>query len=94
MTLETSHSGVRGSDLTPKMALLKARSRVNAMTDSDMQEMLILPLCNQMQIKPLEDYVTQHLEGSMSTDMRDEAVQKRCVPTLWQTRAKPMAVGT
>ena len=29
----------------------------------------------------------------MSTDMRDEAVQKRCVPSPRQVRARPMAVG-
>ena len=30
----------------------------------------------------------------MSTDIRDEAVQKRCVHTLQRTGAKLMAVGT
>ena len=30
----------------------------------------------------------------MSTNMRDQTVQKRCVPTPRQTKARPMAVGT
>ena len=50
--MKTSLQEVRGSDLTLKMALLKARSRVNAITDSDMQETLNPPLCNQTQIRP------------------------------------------
>ena len=72
---------VRGSDLTPKMTLLKARSRIGAMADSDMREMLSSPPCNQTQIRPPEGHETQHLEGPMFMDTRDEVVQKWCVPT-------------
>ena len=76
------------------MALLKARTRAGAMTDSDMQETLSLPQCNQTQIRPLEGHETQCLKGPMSTDMRDEVVQKRYVPTPQRTGARAMAVGT
>ena len=75
------------------MALLKARSRAGTMANSDMQEMLSLPLCNQTQIRPPESRETQHLEGPMSMDMRDEAVQKRCVPTPQRMGARSMVVG-
>ena len=63
------------------MALLKARSGVGTMADSNMRETLSPPTCNQTQIRPSEGHETQRLEGPISTDMRDEAVQKRCIPT-------------
>ena len=63
------------------MALLKARSGVGAMVESDMRETLSPPTCNQTQIRPSEGHETQCLEGPISTDMRDEVVQKRYVPT-------------
>ena len=93
-TLGTSRHEVRRSNLTPKMALLKARFGAGAMTDFDMQETTSPSLCNQTQIRPLEGHETQCLEGPMSMDIKDEAVQKRCVPTPQQMGAKPMAVGT
>ena len=54
------------------------------MTDFDMQETLSPPLCNHTQIKAPEGHDAQPLEGPMSKDIRDEAVQKRCVPTPWR----------
>ena len=47
-----------------------------------------------MQIQLPEDRETQRVEGPMSTNMRDEVVQKRSVPTPWWTEARLMAVGT
>ena len=73
---------VRGLDLTSKIALLKARSEAGTMTDSGMQEALSPPPCNKTQIRLPEGQKTQCLECPMSTSMRDEAVQKRCVGFL------------
>ena len=83
-----------GSDPALKRVLLKARSRVGAMTNSDRQEALSPPPHHLTQIRTLEVHGTQHLGNPMSMNMRDESVRKRCVPTLRQTGARPMAVGT
>ena len=64
------------------------------MANFDMQEALSLPPYHPMQIKPLEGHETQCLGILMSTDMRAESVQKRCVPTPRRTKARPMTVGT
>ena len=47
-----------------------------------------------MQIGSLEGHGTQRLRNPMFTNMRDEAVQKRCVPIPRQTRTRLMVVGT
>ena len=47
-----------------------------------------------MQIRPQEGHGTQCLEGPMSTDIRDEADRKRCVPTPQWKKARLIAVGT
>ena len=90
--LETSQYEVRGSNLAPKTTLLKVRSRVGAMADSDMKDTLSAPLYYLTQIRPPEGHGTQHIEGLMVVDMREEAVQKRYVPTPWWTGA--MVMGT
>ena len=93
--LETFQPVARGSDPDSKMDLLKARSRVGAMANSNMQETLSPHLYYlTTQLRPLEGCGTQHSESPMSIDMRDEAVRKRCIPIPPQTRAKLMAVGT
>ena len=93
-TLKTFQHGVRGSNLAPKMALLMARSGVDTMADSNMQDTLSPPLQYQSQTIPLEVHGTQRLRSLMSIDMRDEGAQKRCVPAPQQMKAIPMAVGT
>ena len=64
------------------------------MANYDMQEALSLPPYHLTQIRPLEGHVTQRLGILMSTNMGDEAVQKRCVPTPRRTGARLMVVGT
>ena len=92
--LETFQHVAKGSDPAPKRALLKARSGITAMANSDMQEALSPPPYHLTQIRPLEGHETQCLGSHMSTNMRDEAIQKTCVTTPRQMRAKPMVVGT
>ena len=73
-TLETYQHKVRGSDLAPKMALLKARYGVNTVVDSDMQDELSPPPYYLTQNRPPESHGTQRLESPMSTDIWDEVV--------------------
>ena len=79
--LETFQPVVGESDPVPKRALLKARFGVDAMANSDIQGALSPPSYPLTQIKPLEGHGTQRLGKLMSMNMRDEAVQKRCIPT-------------
>ena len=79
--LETFQHVAGGSDPTPKRALLKVRSGVDTMANSDMQEALSPPSYHLTQIRPLEGHGTQLLGNPMSMTMRDEAVQNRCIPT-------------
>ena len=64
------------------------------MANFDTQEALSPPPYHLMQIRHLEGHGIQCLKNPMSTNIGDEAVQKRCVPTPRQTRARLMAVGT
>ena len=92
--LETFKPVAKGSDPTPKRALLKARSGVSTMANSDMQEVLSPSPYHLTQIIHPKGHRTQRLGNPMSMNMKDEAVEKRCVPTPWRMRARPMAVGT
>ena len=64
------------------------------MANSDMQEALSPLSYHLTQIRPLEGHETQCLGSPRSINMRDEVVQKRCVPTPRPMRVKPMAIGT
>ena len=79
--LEIFQSVAGGLDPALKTALLKTRSGVGAMANSDTQEALSPPPYHLIQIKPPEGHGTQCLGNPMFADMRNEAVQKRCVPT-------------
>ena len=92
--LETFQPVAGGSDPAPKKALLKARSGVGAMPNSDMEKALSPPPYHLTQIEPLKGHGTQRLRSPISTNIRDGAVHKRCVPTPQQTGARPMVVGT
>ena len=63
------------------------------MAKSNMQKVLSLPLYHLTQIRPLEGHGIQRLGNPMSTDIRDEVVHKRCVPTPRWTGTRPMAMG-
>ena len=92
--LETFQTVARGLDTASKRALLKAKSGVDAMANSDMQETLSPPPYYLKQIRLLEGHETQHLRNPMSINMKDEAIQKRCVPTPRWKGARSMAMGT
>ena len=78
--LETFQHETRGSDLDLKTALLKARSRVGAMANSNMQETLSPPMYYQTQIRPLEGHRTQWLGSPMCTGMREKQFKRGVCP--------------
>ena len=58
------------------------------MANSNKQKALSPPPYHLTQIRPLEGHGTQRLGNPMSMNMRDEAVQKRCVPTPRRTEGQ------
>ena len=93
-TLETSQHKVRGIKPSPKDGFGKgkiwSRRHGRLWYVRHVESTLIPPDPDQ----PLEGHRTQCLESPMSTDMKDEAVQKRYIPIPLRMGARPMAIGT